>query len=147
MGVMKQFIIAALLLLIPPLAAYADVNKDVSLLPCGIYNQAAQPHVEKDLDTQSADRAAYTMEMVTSKGKKLTIEVQNVSIRMQAERNHVSVFLDGKPFAKTSHQDLPLYLEVHVDNEKYRIICTRSDDELASGETATAKAKENGQER
>lgn len=142
---MKQWIIA-LLLFIPAFSAHADVNTVVLLLPCGIYNQAAQPHIEKDLDTQSKDRAAYTMETVTSKGKRLTVEIQNVLIRMQGERSHVSVFLDGKPLAKTSHQDLPLYLEVHVDDEKYRIICTRSDDgSLVSGQALTAE--ENVRER
>ncbi len=133
-----KYLLAAFLLLIPAIFSHADVNTDVPHLPCGIYNQDVQPHIEKDLDTQSEDRAAYTMETVTSKGRKLTVEVRNVSIRMQGERNHVSVFLDGKPLAKTSHQDVPVYLEVHVDGEKYRIICTRgAEDEVVSEQSAT----------
>lgn len=67
------------------------------------------------------------METRTRSGKRLSVEVVNTRIKLRGERNHVSVFLDGKPLAKTSHQDLPLYLEVHVDDVKYRIICLRSD--------------------
>jgi hypothetical protein len=35
--------------------------------------------------------------------------------------------VDGKRFAKTSHQDVPLSLEVYIDDVKYRIICVRQD--------------------
>ncbi len=35
--------------------------------------------------------------------------------------------MDGKRFAKTGHQDVPLSLEVYVDDVKYRIICVRQD--------------------
>jgi hypothetical protein len=94
-------------------------------LPCGIYDQAAKPFVEKELLTYSFDAPRYTMSITTSSGRLLTVAVQNDFIRLPGERNHVTVFLDGKPLAKTSHQDLPLYLEVHVDDVKYRIICQR----------------------
>jgi hypothetical protein len=85
----------------------------------------AAPVIEKDLLTQSADLSGYTMAITTKSGRRLSVTVQNVSIRMKGERNLVSVFLDGKPYAKTSHQDLPLHLEVTVDDVKYRIICQR----------------------
>jgi hypothetical protein len=106
-----------------PCAAQADENTDVAPLPCGIYDQAARPLVEKDLATQSLDPPSYTMAITTKLGKRLKVTVQNVLIRLAGERNHVSVFLDGKPYAKTSHQDLPVYLEVTIDDVKYRIIC------------------------
>lgn len=108
--------------------ARADVNTVVKPLSCGIYNQASKPLVEKDMKTQSPVPAQYTMELRTSRGKRLTVEVKSVSIQLAGERNHVSIFLDGKPYAKTSHQDVPLYLEVHIDDEKYRIICVRADE-------------------
>jgi hypothetical protein len=94
-------------------------------LPCGIYDNAAKPFITKDLVTQSFDAPRHTMAILTKRGKRLAVEVQNVMIRLPGERYHVSVFVNGKPYAKTSHQDLPLYLEVHVDNVKYRIICQR----------------------
>ena len=119
-------LIASLFLL--PLVARADLKQTVEPLACGIYNQASKPLVEKNMETQSPDRARYTMDLRTSRGKKLSVEVKSVSIQLAGERNHVSVFLDGKPYAKTSHQDLPLYFEVHIDDEKYRIICVRSDE-------------------
>lgn len=106
----------------------ADAAATIEPLPCGIYDESAKPLTEKDLDTQSSDRSAYTMEIITKSSKTLSVEVKSVQIKMTGERNHVSVFLDGKPYAKTSHQDVPLYLEVHVDNEKYRIICVRVDE-------------------
>ena len=117
----------AVVLLVLPFAAHADVNKTVGPLHCGIYNQMARPYVEKELETQSKEWSRYTMEIVTRNGKRITVEIQNVNIVLKGERNHVSVFLDGKPLAKTSHQDVPLYLEVHVDDEKYRVICVRHD--------------------
>lgn len=92
----------ALALLALPLAVRADENKIVGPLPCGIYDQSVVPLVEKELETQSADRSRYIMEITTKGGKRLSVEVQSVSIRLAGERNHVSVFLDGKPFAKTS---------------------------------------------
>ncbi len=46
---------------------------------------------------------------------------------MSGERNQVTVLMDGKRFAKTGHQDVPLSLEVYVDDVKYRIICVRQD--------------------
>jgi hypothetical protein len=119
-----------------PLVSRADVNQAVEPLLCGIYNQAAKPLVEKTMETQSPDRARYTMDLRTSRGKQLKVEVKNVSIQLAGERNHVSVFLDGKPFAKTSHQDLPLYLEVHIDDEKYRIICVRDAIEVSGPNTS-----------
>jgi hypothetical protein len=94
-------------------------------LPCGIYDQTAKSFISKDLATYSFDAPRYTMAIKTKNGKRMTVEVQNVFIKLPGERYHVSVFVNGKPFAKTSHQDLPLYLEVHVDDEKYRIICQR----------------------
>jgi len=116
-----------ILLLTFPLMARADVSKVVKPLWCGIYDQTGRPLVEKNMETQSSDRARYTMELRTSRGKRLTAEVQSVSTKLVGERNHVSIFLDGKPYAKTSHQDVPLYLEVHIDDEQYRIICIRED--------------------
>lgn len=94
-------------------------------LPCGIYDKMAKPFIAKDLVTQSFDAPRHTMAIMTKSGKRLTVEVQNVLIRLPGERYHVSVSVNGKPYAKTSHQDLPLYLEVHVDDVKYRIICQR----------------------
>ena len=122
---MKLLLGALIALLALPLAARADENKTVEPLLCGIYDQKSKPLVEKDLETQSSDRARYTLELRTSRGKLLAVEVKSVSIRLLGERNHVSIFLDGKPYAKTSHQDVPLYVEVHIDDEKYRIICIR----------------------
>ena len=124
---MKTPIVMLLALLVSPLAVHADEGKAVGPLPCGIYDQMARPFVEKDLETQSADPVRYAMGITTKRGKQLTVTVQNVSIRLAGERNHVSVFLNGKPYAKTSHQDVPISLEVHVDDVKYRIICVRTD--------------------
>lgn len=94
-------------------------------LPCGIYDEAAKSFISKELVTLSSDAPLYTMTIMTKSGKRLAVEVQNVRIKLPGERYHVSVFVNGKSYAKTSHQDLPLYLEVHVDDEKYRIICQR----------------------
>ncbi len=114
------------MLLMMPLAAYADQGTVVDPLPCGIYDEAVNPVIEKDLLTQSTDTRRYTMAITTKSGKQLSVTVQNVAIRMAGERNHVSIFLDGKPYAKTSHQDVPLYVEVTIDDMKYRIICVRT---------------------
>jgi len=127
-----------LALLALPLAARADVNAVVEPLSCGVYDQVAKPLVQKEMETQSPDRARYTMELKTNKGKRLTVEVKSVSIMLAGERNHVSIFLDGKPYAKTSHQDVPLYFEVHIDGEKYRVICTRQEDVAWTTEQAPA---------
>jgi hypothetical protein len=116
-----------LLLLVLPPVAHADVGVVVGPLSCGIYDQKVKPFIEAELETQHADRTLYTMETLTKSGKRLTVEVKNVSIKMAGERNQVSVFVDGKPFAKTSHQDVPISLEVHIDEIKYRIICVRMD--------------------
>ena len=132
--------ILILMFFLVPFTAQADVDTKVAVLPCGIYDQQVRPFVEKMLETQSKDRSLFTMEAMTARGKRLTVEVQGVSIKMKGERNHVSVFLDGKPLAKTSHQDVPLYLEVHVDAEKYRIICVRTEEE-----PAVKKERETGQ--
>lgn len=122
---MKSWKASIVLLLLLPFAAHADVNKIVEPLPCGIYDADVKPLVEKDLATRNTDTTACTMGITTKNGKKLSVEIKSVDIKMPGERNQVSVFLDGNPFVKTSHQDVPLYLEVHVDNEKYRIICVR----------------------
>ncbi len=132
---MTFFMGTLIALLVLPFAVLADVNKVVEPLSCGIYDQASRPLVEKNMETQSPDRARYTMELRTTRGKRLTVEVKNVSIQLDGERNHVSLFLDGKPYAKTSHQDVPLYFEVHIDDKKYRIICTRGG-EVDGAETA-----------
>ncbi len=124
MAIWKKIFFVGLLV---PAVAYADVGKIVEPLPCGIYDQQARPFTEKDLETQSKDRSRYTMEITTAGGKRLTVEVQNFATRLQGERQNISVFLDGKPLAKTGHQDLPAYLEVHVDGVKYRVICLRID--------------------
>ncbi len=124
---MDRTIIIMLLLLMMPVAARADVGKVVKPLHCGIYDYNVVPFVEKELETQHADPLRYTMETTTKSGKRLTIQVKNVSIKMPGERNHVTVFVDGKLFAKTSHQDVPLSLEVYIDDVKYRIICVRAD--------------------
>jgi hypothetical protein len=129
---------ALLALLMLPITAPADENKVVEPLPCGIYDQRSRPLVEKDLETQSTDRARYTMELRTGRGRKLTVEIMSVSIKLAGERVQSSVFLDGKPYAKTSHQDLPLYLEVHIDEVKYRVICIREGDVVWTAETTTA---------
>ncbi len=110
-----------------PIVAHADEGKVVGPLSCGIYDQMVKPFIEAELETQHGDRTRYTMETMTKSGKRLAVEVKNVSIRMVGERNQVSVFVDGKPLAKTSHQDVPISLEVHIDGIKYRIICTRAD--------------------
>lgn len=128
-----------ILLLLLPFAAHADVNKTLDPLPCGIYDESVKPLVEKDLETQKTDSAGYTMGITTKSGKKLSVEVKSVEIKLPGERNHVSVFLDGKPLAKTSHQDVPIYLEVHVDNEKYRVICVRVDEVRAPEENIAGK--------
>ncbi len=94
-------------------------------LPCGIYDEKARPFIERDLVTYSFDAPRYTMAITTASGKRLAVEVRNDFIKLAGERNHVMVYLDGKLYAKTSHQDLPLYLEVTVDDVKYRIICQR----------------------
>jgi hypothetical protein len=124
---LKNGIAAFFLFLLLPCAAHADVDKIVGPLSCGIYDQKMNPFVQGELDTQNADHKLYTMEATTKSGKRLTVLVKSVEIRMAGERDHVSVFLDGKPYAKTSHQDVPIYLEVHVDDVKYRIICVRPD--------------------
>ncbi|HSQ77970.1 MAG TPA: hypothetical protein VLN91_03680 [Nitrospirota bacterium] len=132
---MKFWNTIVFVLILLPWTARADVNKVVGPLSCGIYDQSARPFIKKDLETQSADSSRYTMEILTKNGKKLRVEVKSVSIILHGERDHVSVFVDGKPFAKTSHQDVPLYFEVHVDGQKYRIMCIRTDEvvtELAS---------------
>jgi hypothetical protein len=124
MNIRNMILLSALLL---PGTVRADVGKIVEPLSCGIYDQAVKPLVQAELDTQSGDRARFTMVTTTLGGRRLTVEVQSVSIKMAGERNHVTVFLDGKPFAKTSHQDVPLSLEVYIDEMKYRIICVRVD--------------------
>lgn len=108
-------------------AARADEGKVVDPLHCGIYDQQMVPFVEQELETQHEDRKHYTLEMTTKSGKRLTVEVQNVSIKMAGERNQVTVLVVGKRFAKTSHQDVPLSLEVYVDDVKCRIISVRQD--------------------
>ena len=130
-------------LLALPLAARADVNRLVEPLSCGVYDQAAKPLVQKEMETQSPDRARYTMELKTSQGKRLTVEVKSVSILLAGEREHVSIFLDGKPYAKTSHQDVPLYFEVHIDGEKYRVICVREAEEAGTAEPGLSLLQEN----
>jgi hypothetical protein len=135
----KRGIFPAALLLVLPWCAFADVEVAVIPLPCGIYDEATRPLVQRALETQSRDRARYTMEVSTTGGRRLRVEVVNVAIALPGERNQVTVFLDDKPLAKTSHQDVPLYLEVYVDEAKYRIICVRAhkDDagaDLMSGE-------------
>lgn len=137
----SSYIIILLVVLALPVSA--DVGIIVDPLPCGIYDQSVKPLVEKDLETQNSDRTRYTMGITTKSGKKLSVEVKSVEIKMSGERNQVSVFLDDKPYAKTSHQDVPLYLEVNVDNEKYRIICVRVDELVAD---QGANRKENGKE-
>jgi hypothetical protein len=127
MGLMDFRSILLLLFFAVPMSGHADVGKVVGPLSCGIYDQQVKAFIEAELETQHADRTRYTMETMTKGGKRLSVEVQNVSIKMAGERNHVSVFVDGKPFAKTSHQDVPISLEVYVDEVKYRIICVRSD--------------------
>jgi len=124
---MNRNIIILLLFLMMPIAARADEGKVVGPLHCGIYDQQVVPFVEKELETQHGDRKHYTLEMTTKSGKRLTAEVKNVSIKMAGERNQVTVLVDGKRFAKTSHQDVPLSLEVYIDDVKYRIICVRQD--------------------
>jgi hypothetical protein len=126
--------IAALMLILLPLTTAGSV---LDPLPCGIYDEMVRPLVERDLDTQSTDASRYTMETVTRKSRMLSVEVKNVLIMMPGERHQVLVLLDGKPFVKTSHQDVPLYLEVHIDSEKYRIICVRVDEALKSEQTGT----------
>ncbi len=123
----KKILIVLLLLVVKPMAARADEGKIVGPLHCGIYDQNVVPFVERELETQHMDRKHYTMEITTKTGKHLAVEVKNVAIEMPGERNHVTVFVDGKPFAKTSHQDVPLSLEVYIDDVKYRIICVRTD--------------------
>jgi hypothetical protein len=124
---MNRKVIILLSLLIVPIAARADVGKVVGSLHCGIYDQQVVPFVEQELETQHVDRKHYTLEMTTKSGKRLSAEVKNVSIKMAGERNQVTVLVDGKPFAKTSHQDVPLSVEVYIDDVKYRIICVRQD--------------------
>ncbi len=134
-----------LLLLLLPLSAYADTDKTLDALPCGIYDESVKPLVEKDLETQKPDSAGYTMGITTKSGKKLSVEVKSVQIKMPGERNQVTVLLDGKPYVKTSHQDVPIYLEVHVDSDKYRIICVRVDEVRVPEENAAGKeSKEEG---
>jgi hypothetical protein len=122
MNIRSMILLSVLLL---PGTVKADVGKVVGPLSCGIYDQSVKPFVQAELDTQHANRSRYTMETTTLGGRRLTVEVQNVSIMMAGERNHVTVFLDGKLYAKTSHQDVPLSLEVYIDEVKYRIICVR----------------------
>jgi hypothetical protein len=138
----RNYIIVFALLALP-LQVHADVGKIVGPLSCGIYEQSAKPLVEKDLKTQNSDKSRYTMEAVTKSGRKLTVLVHNVSIDMAGERNNVTVLLEGKPFAKTSHQDVPLYLEVHVDGEKYRIICVRMDLQPAGDTSREERVRSN----
>jgi hypothetical protein len=122
----RGFIWFAALLIVLPFAAQADIGGEkVNPLPCGIYDEQTQPLVQRALETRSGDPSKYTMETTTKSGRRLRVEVVNVSIDLPGERNHVSVFLDNKPLVKTSHQDVPLYLEVHVDETKYRVICVR----------------------
>ena len=124
MNIRSMILLSVFLL---PGTVRADVGKVVGPLSCGIYDQSVKPFIQAELDTQHVDRAHYTMETTTPGGRRLAVEVQNVSIKMAGERNHVTVFVDGKPFAKTSHQDVPLSLEVYIDEAKYRIICVRVD--------------------
>jgi hypothetical protein len=130
---MKRWICMMCTLVALPLPVFGDEGRIVDPLPCGIYDQAVVAIVEKDIETQSSDPSRYSMEVSTKSGKKLRIEVKSVSIKLAGERNHVSVFVEGKPLAKTSHQDLPLYFEVYVDQQKYRIICTRNEAGPESG--------------
>ena len=125
MNIRSMVLLSVLLL---PGTVRADVGKVVGPLSCGIYDQSVKPFIQAELDTQHVDRAHYTMETTTPGGRRLAVEAQNVSIKMTGERNHVTVFVDGKPFAKTSHQDVPLSLEVYIDDVKYRIICVRIDE-------------------
>ncbi|HEX9135851.1 MAG TPA: hypothetical protein VF905_02760, partial [Nitrospirota bacterium] len=114
-------------LLLLPSTVHADVGKIVGPLSCGIYDQMVKSFIQAELDTQHRDRARYTRETTTKGGRRLTVEVKNLSIKMAGERNHVTVFVDGKPYVKTSHQAVPLSLEVYIDGVKYRIICVRAD--------------------
>jgi hypothetical protein len=131
-----------LALLALPQLVNAEEGRIVAPLPCGIYDRMAAPFIEKDLSTQSADPARYTMAITTKSGRRLSVTVENDSMRMAGERNHVSVSLDGKPYAKTSHQDLPLYLEVNIDDVKYRIICTRPPGVIEKSSSPTRRGKE-----
>ena len=145
----KKITFLFLLALVFPMTTQADVGRLFKPLPCGIYDQQSRPFIEADLETQSTDPHRYTMEITTTNGKRLSVEIQNVSIKMEGERSHVSVFVDGKPYAKTSHQDLPLYLEVHLDKVKYRIICTRPDSgdrESGAADNRVAAAPPDGKE-
>ncbi len=107
---MNRNIIMLLSFLLMPIAARADEGKVVDPLPCGIYDQQVVPFVERELETQHRDPKRYTLEMTTKSGKRLTVEVKNVSIKMAGERNQVTVLVDGKRFAKTNHQDVPFSL-------------------------------------
>ena len=124
---MNRKLIMLLSLLMMPAASLADEDKVVGPLHCGIYDQQVVPFVEGELETQHKDPKHYTLATTTKSGKRLTAEVKNVSIKMAGERNQVTVLVDGKRFAKTSHQDVPLSLEVYIDDVKYRIICVRGD--------------------
>jgi hypothetical protein len=137
---MNAVTILILALLLVPFTAGADVNRTVDPLPCGIYDEEARPLVEKDLDTRHADKSLSTMRLATKTGKRLSVEVRSVEIAMPGERAQVSVFLDDRPLAKTSHQDVPIYLEVHVDHVRYRIICVRVDEAVASEEPVGTEA-------
>ncbi len=140
---MRTGIVISAVLIMLPWSVRADTGKTVLPLPCGIYDETVHPLVQKALKTQSNDRADYSMETTTKSGRVLRVEVANVAMYLPGERNHVSVFLDGKPLVKTSHQDVPLYLEVHVDETRYRIICVRAHEEdagedLMSGSVLTS---------
>lgn len=129
---------ATCLLLLLPFSADADVGKKLHPLPCGIYDQAVKPFIEKDLETQSPDKALYTIEMTTNHDRNLSVEIKSVEIAMPGERNQVTIHLDGKLHVRTSHQDVPLYVEVHLDGDKYRIICVR----VEPGEVGSEEGEE-----
>jgi hypothetical protein len=67
------------------------------LISAGIYDQMVKPFILAELDKQRLDQKRYTMETTTKSGKRLIVEVKNVSFKMVGGRDHAAVFVDGKP--------------------------------------------------
>src|SRR5574341_1958765 len=65
-----------------PIVVHADVGKVVEPLSCGIYDQMVKPFIEAELETQHADQSRYTMAITTKSGKRLSVEVKSVSIKL-----------------------------------------------------------------
>ena len=67
------------------------------LISAGIYDQMVKPFILAELDTQRLDQKRLHHGDNDESGKRLIVAVKNVSFKMVGGRDHVAVFVDGKP--------------------------------------------------